>query len=236
MNKYFLKIVRVFREAFGMYKKVYFNDFTRVDPVSSVFGCDRGTPIDRYYIENFLDENRHFIKGRIIEIAEDRYSRLFANHDAQEKPIFDTLHFDGTEGETTIIGDLSVPSTLPENRYDCFICTQTYNFIFDVRKSIEGTYTLLKKGGVVLATVSGISQISRHDMDRWGDFWRFTDKSMTMLFEQAGFSKIEVVTMGNSLASTALLQGIAVEDLPNKELLDIVDKDYQMTIGIKAVK
>jgi hypothetical protein len=32
----------------------------------------------------------------------------------------------------------------------------------------------LKPGGVLLATVSGISQISRYDMYRWGDYWRFT--------------------------------------------------------------
>ena len=37
----------------------------------------------------------------------------------------------------------------------------------------------------MLATVPGISQISRYDMDRWGDFWRFTTLSMRRLFEQS---------------------------------------------------
>ena len=236
MRILFLNLLRAFKLTFGIYKKVHFNDPTRVEPISSVFGRDRGTPIDRYYIEKFLDKNREHIKGKILEISEDTYSRLYANHGAADKPVFETLHYDGTAGNSTIIGDLTTPESLPANRYDCFICTQTYNFMFDVAKAIEGTHYLLKEGGVVLATVGGISQISRYDMDRWGDFWRFTSKSIEMLFKNGGFSQVEVVVMGNCLAATSFLQGVVVEDLPQKELLDVTDKDYQMLIGIKAIK
>jgi hypothetical protein len=236
MKSLFIKLLRIFKLTFGLYRKVYFDDLSRTKPVSSVFATDRGTPVDRYYIEKFLDKNRIYIRGRILEISENTYSRRFADDLDRKSTIFETLHYDGTEGATTIIGDLTKHESLPESRYDCFICTQTYNFIFDVRKAIEGSYFLLKPKGVVLATVAGISQISRYDMDRWGDYWRFTDKSIRLLFENAGFTKVEVVAMGNCLAASAFLQGIAVEDLPNKSLLDIYDKDYQLTIGVIAIK
>ena len=212
--------------------------FFRATPLSRYFGFDRGTPVDRYYIEKFLYNNRQYVKGRILEVAQDWYSSHYAglNETTTEKPTVETLHIDGTEDEVTIIGDLTKPETLPENRYDCFVCTQTYNFIFDVPKALEGSYHLLKDGGVLLATVAGISQICRGDMDRWGDYWRFTNKSLELLFKETKFSHVEIVPMGNVMAACAFLQGMALEELPKKELLDVMDEDYQLIIGIRAVK
>jgi hypothetical protein len=39
------------------------NSSTRTKPISAVFGLDRGTPIDRYYIEKFIDNN----KGSVVK-------------------------------------------------------------------------------------------------------------------------------------------------------------------------
>jgi hypothetical protein len=171
-----------------------------------------------------------------LEIADDSYSRKYADGKTVPAPIFETLHYDGSENKATIVGDLTKSESLPENSYDCFICTQTYNFLYDVPEAIAGTYRLLKKGGTVLATVAGLSQISRYDMDRWGDYWRFTDKSAEILFRKADFSDVKITVMGNCLAAVAFLQGIDVEDLPQKNLLDIVNIDYQVVIGIVAIK
>ena len=210
----------------------------RTTPISCDYGFDRGTPVDRYYIEKFLYNNRQYFKGRILEVAQDWYSSHYAklNEATEQKPIVETLHYDGTEDEVSIIGDLTKPETLPENRYDCFVCTQTYHVIYDVPKALEGSYKLLKEGGVLLATVSGISQICRGDMDRWGDYWRFTNKSLELLFKETKFSQVEIVPMGNVMAACAFLQGIALEELPEKELLDVTDDNYQLIIGIRAVK
>ncbi|MDR2147155.1 MAG: class I SAM-dependent methyltransferase [Tannerella sp.] len=214
-------------------KPVTFEDSLRIKPISSQFGFDRGTPIDRYYIEKFLQKHAPQIKGNVLEISESTYSIKFGNQITS----FEILHFDDSNRKATIIGDLTDTTTLPENKIDCFICTQTFNFIYEVRKAIAGSYHLLKSGGVLLATVSGLSQISRYDMDRWGDYWRFTDISAKRLFEECfGNANVEIETFGNVLAAKAFLDGLAVEDLPESTLLDAVDKDYQITIGIKAVK
>lgn len=212
--------------------KIMFDDNLRVKPISSVFGFDRGTPIDRYYIDKFLSLNSSIIKGTVLEIADDTYSKKFGQPDIKQE----ILHFDDSNKKATIVGDLTKKQTLPSDKVDCFICTQTFSFIFDVKNALEGSRYLLKDGGVLLATVSGISQISRYDMDRWGDYWRFTDKSIKMLAEEAGFSKVEVIVFGNVLAATAFLQGLAVEDLPDRSLLDVVDSDYPVTIGVVAKK
>ena len=226
------------RKAFGKYSKLSTKDLYHVTPISDNFGYDRGKPIDRYYIEKFLHQNRQYIKGHILEVAEDLYATRFTrlNETTAEEPTVETLHYNGIGRKVTMIGDLTKPETLPENRYDCFICTQVYMFIFDVAKALEGSYHLLKEGGVLLATVAGISQIARSDMEQWGDYWRFTDRTVELLLKKTKFSQIEVIPMGNVMAACAFLQGMALEELPKKELLDVTDENYQVIIGIKAVK
>ena len=210
-----------------------FSDQLRTEPISRKFGFDRGCPIDRYYIDSFLKQNQNLITGSVLEIAESTYSKQFG-HDISS---YEVLHNDDSNKKATIVGDLTKPETLPKERINCFICTQTLNFIFDVSKAIEGSYKVLKQGGTLLCTVSGISQISRYDMDRWGDYWRFTDLSIRKLMESVfGEGNVEIVTFGNVLAATAFLQGLAVDDLPDTSLLDKKDQDYQITIGIKATK
>ena len=209
--------------------------FNRVStkPISNDFGLSRGTPIDRYYIESFLCENALDVKGAALEIAESTYTRQF-NHGITS---FEILHVDRSNRKATIIGDLTQPETLPDKTVDCFICTQTLNFIFDVRKAIEGCFKLLKDGGVFLGTVSGISQISRYDMNRWGDYWRFTDLSLRKLFaEYFREENITIQMYGNVFAANAFLQGLALEDIEDKSLLNVNDPDYQVTLGIRAVR
>jgi len=94
----------------------------------------------------------------------------------------------------------------------------------------------LRPGGVVLATGTGISQISRYDMDRWGDYWRFTSLSARRMFEEVfADGAVTVKSYGNVLAATALLQGISANELKPAEL-DVQDPDYEVVITIEAIK
>ena len=201
-------------------------------PISHLFGCDRGTPIDRYYIDKFISENKSKITGVCCEIAEDTYCKTWG-HDIVRQEI---LHYDNTNTAATIVGDLTKHDTIPTNLVDCFVCTQTFNFIYDVKSAFLGAYQMIKPGGILLATVAGLSQISRYDMERWGDYWRFTDLSLRKNAEEVGFTDIQIKIYGNALASTAFIQGVAVEDLPNVKLLNDLDKDYQLILGLVAIK
>ena len=207
------------------------HNLRNLKPVSSVFAFDRGTPIDRIYIEDFLKKNSALICGSTLEIAENTYSKKFGTN-IKTHEILHTID----NANVTIIGDLTDPNTLPENVIDCFICTQTLNFIYDYRGAVKGAYHLLKKNGVILCTVSGISQISRYDMDRWGDYWRFTTLSIKKVFSETfGEENVEVDFYGNVLSSVAFLEGISAEELTKEELF-YKDENYQLTIVIKATK
>lgn len=223
-KKIILKLKRLFNNP-------HWHNLRNLKPISTVFAFDRGTPIDRVYIEDFLKKNSALIYGSTLEIAENTYSEKFG---ANVKT-FEILN--RTESpNATIVGDLTDIKTLPENRIDCFICTQTLNFIYDYKEAVKGAHHLLKKNGVVLATVSGISQISRYDMDRWGDYWRFTTLSIKKIFSEVfGEENVEVDFYGNVLSSVAFLEGISAEELTMEELF-YKDANYQLTIVVKAKK
>ncbi|MCM8832073.1 MAG: hypothetical protein NC918_07780 [Candidatus Omnitrophica bacterium] len=58
-------------------KRPNWHNLRTLKPISRIFRFDRGTPIDRAYIEDFLWKNRHLIKGVVCEIGEDTYIRRF---------------------------------------------------------------------------------------------------------------------------------------------------------------
>jgi len=211
--------------------RLRWHDLKNVNPVSTTFGFDRGTPIDRYYIEKFLKENSQYISGKVLEVAESHYSKKFGN----AVTAYEVLHVEKNKN-ATIIGNLTQEETLPANVIDCFICTQVFNFIFEFQKAIEGAHQLLKPGGVLLATVSGISQISRYDADRWGHYWSFypqgIGKSVKKVF---GEDNVIINSYGNSLTAISFLKGIAMEELSEQEL-NFADPDYPVSINIVAKK
>ncbi len=197
-------------------------------PGGNLMGCDRGLSLSRYYIGKFLDEecrNFDFVK-KTYEVGENKYSKIFFP-DAEHK----VLNY--AEGI-----DLTIKETLPKEEFDLFICTQVYNFIYDVKKAIEGSFYTLKPGGILIATVAGnISQVSRSDMKNYGDYWRFTYLGIQKLVgEVFGEKKVAVKTFGNAMSTTAYIQGMCYEDIPNPDLLDEVDPEYALVIGIVARK
>lgn len=207
-------------------------DLRTTEPLSNVFGFDRGTPIDRYYIEKFLNSNRDVIQGKVLEIAENTYTLQFGNPEVSSE----ILSYSADNKSATIIGDLTKKETLPSGAVDCFICTQTFNFIYDFKQAIEGAHHLLKPGGTLLVTLAGLSQISRYDMDRWGDFWRFTTKSAERVFgEVFGKENIQVSSYGNVFAAVAFLHGLSQQEVTTSEL-DVNDPNYQIVITVVARK
>ncbi len=209
------------------------SDLRSLQPVSRVFGLDRGKGIDRYYIENFLAANAALIHGRVMEVADAGYTRQFGGDRVTQS---DVLHATPGNRKATIVGDLSTGEGLPTDAFDCIILTQVLPFILDVRGAVRGCFNALKPGGSVLMTVPGISQISRYDMDRWGDYWRFSDLSAKKMFADVfGEENIAVEVFGNVLIATAFLQGMAQHEVTREEL-DHKDPDYQVIITVRATK
>jgi SAM-dependent methyltransferase len=212
---------------------VRFGNLRRVTPVSRLFGFDRGHCIDRYYIENFLAQHALDIHGHVLEVADNSYTKRFGE---TRVTISDVLYVQQGNPKATVIADLSRDNAIPSNTFDCIIFTQTLQFIYDFQAAVLSLYRILKPGGVLLATLPGISQISRYDMDRWGDYWRFTSLAAQRLFGDV-FSpgNVTVNSHGNVLVANAFLHGLVEEELRREEL-DAHDRDYELLITVRAKK
>lgn len=211
--------------------RIRFGDLRRVVPFSRQFGYDRGLPIDRYYIEQFLAGHARDIQGRVLEIGDAAYTKRFG---AGRVAASDVLHV-ARNPQATIVGDLTRADHIPSDTFDCIILTQTLHLIFDVRRALETVYRILKPGGVLLATFPGITPI---DHGEWAQswYWSFTTRSSRRLFDEVfmpGGSNI--AAHGNVLAASAFLYGLSVEELRPEEL-DYEDHQYEMLIVARAQK
>lgn len=207
----------------------------RSSPYSHDFAFDRGKPIDRYYIEKFLDKYSHEIKGRVLEIADDAYTRVYGGDKVTHG---DILHSpDGSPTpKVTILDDLRSGEHLQDNYYDCLIVTQTLLFIYELDDTIRTMHRCLKPGGVLLLTLPGISQIIRGDAQVWGHYWCFTRLStMRLLAEQFPEEQVKVQTYGNALSACGFLMGLATEEMSRKSL-EAYDENYPLIIGACARK
>ena len=203
------------------------------EPLSREFGFDRGTPVDRLYIEAFLERHAADVRGRVLEVGDDGYSRRFGDANVRE---IDVLH--GAEGnpQATIVADLANAPHLADGTWDCAICTQTLLLVYDVRAAAATLHRVLRPGGVALVTLPGVSRLCAGESDPWGDYWRFTSMSARRLFEEAfPGGQVEVEAHGNVLAATAQLHGIAAEELDPADLR-ARDPAYEVLIAVRARK
>jgi hypothetical protein len=212
---------------------VRFGNLRRLKPISSDYGNSRGLEIDRYYIEKFLSEHTMDIREYVLEIKHNAYTRKYGGDRVTKS---DVLHPVEGNPDATIVADLTKADHLPSNVYDTIIFTQTLQVIYDIKTTIATLYRMLKPGGVLLVTGSGMAKLSLEDFDRWGEYWRFTSLSARLLFEEV-FPKehVTVRSYGNVLTAISFLEGLACEDLKQKEL-DVVDRSYEILIAIRAVK
>jgi SAM-dependent methyltransferase len=205
--------------------------FWSIQPLSKSYGFDRGVPVDRYYIEAFLERHADVVAGSVLEVESDDYTRRFGGSRVTHSTVLD---IDPANERATLIGDLNEPGALPTREYDCVILTQTLQYVFHLTAAIRTLHDSLKPGGVLLLTLPAITRIPYEiSGERW--LWSFSQGVARKLVCEA-FPREEVIieTYGNLLASTAFLHGLAVEDLPSPAELDMKDLDFQVLITVFA--
>jgi hypothetical protein len=203
----------------------------RSAPVSEHWGFDRGTPIDRWYIERFLDENSRDIHGRVLEVKDDGYARRFGAGVGH----VDVLDIDPANSRATIVADLADATAIPDSSYDCFILTQTLQYISRVADAIGHAARVLAPGGTLLVTVPALSRLTV-GKSASDDYWRFTEASCRTLFEKSfGTDAVEVTTYGNAVAGAGFLLGYATEELYASER-DVNDPRFPLVVAVRAVR
>ena len=210
----------------------FWSDHRKLEPVSDIYGLDRGQAIDRYYIENFLEKNKKDINGIVLELLNSNYTRKYGQRNIVRSDILD---IDVANKNANIYADLTKADSVKSDTYDCFILTQTLQFIFDLKNALCHSYRILKPGGTMLVTIPCVSRIDCvAGID--SDFWRFTKASANRMFTEFFPSdSIQIEVYGNVLVCTSFLMGLASEEL-KKEELDYYDPNFPLLVCIRAVK
>jgi glycosyltransferase involved in cell wall biosynthesis/SAM-dependent methyltransferase len=211
---------------------VRWGSLRRVTPISRTFGFDRGRPVDRVYIEGFLERHADDVRGRVLEIGDNAYTRRFGGDRVTRS---DVLNVEEGNSDATFVGDLAHADHIPSDAFDCVVITQTLQYVYDLRAGLATLYRILKPSGVVLATVPCISPLERFEgRDEW--FWPLTPGSAERLFkERFPADRVKVEAHGNILAAVCLLHGLACEEVDRVEL-EKHDERYPIVIAIRAVK
>lgn len=200
-----------------------------VEPLSEVWGLDRGRAICRYYLEQFLEERAEDIRGHCLEFEEGAYASRFGG---LKVTTLDVLHVDDTNPKATLVADLTRPNDLPDDRFDCVICTHVLHVIYELDTVVAELYRVLKPGGVLLVAVPHVSMSD----PGWRELWRFTDEGLRRLLEKAfGKSNVTVRAYGNSLTAAGQIRGAAAEEFRATEL-DHHDPRFAVEICARAVK
>ncbi len=210
-------------------------DLRRLTPISETWGFERGGPLDRYYIERFLERSSGDIKGRVLEVKDNGYTTRFGSEVSRS----DVLDINPANARATILADLTVADELGSNIFDCFILTQTLHQIYDIRKALRNAHRTLRPGGVLLCTLPSVTRVDAHHEGGWreeSDYWRFTGPCIERLFgEVFQPGSCAVRGYGNVLTCVAFLHGIAPHELKPAEL-DYVDPWFPLIFSVRAVK
>ena len=212
---------------------VAMGDLRSLEPPGRMMGLDRGLPVCRWYIEQFLEKNAASVKGAVLEVADAAYTTRFGGARVTSS---DVLHVKQGNPLATLVGDLATGAGVPRDTFDTVILTQVLQTVFDVQGAVRTTHAALKPGGVALVTLPAIAPISRYDADRWGEYWHFTEQSARRLFEPVfGATNVAVQAFGNHIAAHAYLAGMAAGELRPDELAAF-DRDYPVVITVVATR
>lgn len=200
-----------------------------IEPLSHLWGHDRGVAIHRYYVNEFLREYAYHIRGHCMEFNDPEYTNRFGGGDVEK---VDILHIDNSNKLATMVADLTKPNDIPSNLFDCIICTHVFHVIFELNKAVEELHRILKPGGVLLVAVPQISMCDPNEHE----LWRFTPEGLHRLLGNVfGMKSVTIHCYGNSLAAAGEIRGLVTCEFTNRELA-YRDGRFGVEVCARAVK
>jgi hypothetical protein len=200
----------------------------RTRPLSSHFGFDRGTPVDRYYLRRFLERHAAAITGDVLEIQctdhARRYGRALrrvasvdANPAVAPDHLCDLAECDGV---------------LPSASWDCFLLPNTLQHLRRLDACMHQALRVVRPGGVILASAAGLLPL----IPDGPDYWHLSPAGWEEVARRAWPGcEVRVEGHGNCLAAIAAMHGLALEELDAAEL-DAHDPRYPVLVTIYCRK
>jgi hypothetical protein len=199
----------------------------RTLPLSANFGFERGTPVDRFYLHRFLDDNRACITGRVLEVQVSSYTRTYGrnlelSHTVDINPRFDA----------TYTCDLADAPQIPCDHYDCFLLPNTLQHVVNLPAVLHTALRVVKPGGTILASAPALLPL----IPDGDDYWRLSPAGWRKALSREWTGcDVAVEGHGNCLAAAAAMYGVALEELTTREL-SVHDARYPVLVTISCRK
>jgi SAM-dependent methyltransferase len=202
---------------------VDWGDLKRRDPLCQGFGYLRGTPVDRYYLLDFVRQIRRDVRGRVLEIGGKlTHKDVYSFADATE---YRTLDLPGTADD--LVGDASDPTVVEKASFDAVLAFNVLEHCERPDLVVDNMWRWLKPGGRAFAAVPTAQKI--HAFPK--DYWRPLPDALKAMFGKFTDCRLEVY--GSLVTVVANLYGLAAEEL-NREELDQVHPDYPVLACVAA--
>jgi len=180
-------------------------------------------------VHRFLEAHAHRIRGRCLEFHDAAYVGTYGGGRPSR---IDVLDLTTENPNATIIADLTKPTDIPADTFDCIVCVHVLHLVYEADAFTRELHRLLAPGGTLLIAVPATSMI---DPD-WTEYRRWTALGIrTLLAQFFPVSGIHVESYGNSLAAAAEMRGLASDEIAPWEL-NAKDDLFQVEIGGLAVK
>lgn len=200
-----------------------------VNPRSYLWGFDRGLPIHRFYLEEFLREFSGDIRGACLEFLSDDYTTRFAGGEIER---LDILHVDKGNPAATLVADLTRPNDIPSEHFDCIVCTHVLNVVANLGTAVTELHRILRPGGTLLVAVP---HVSMYDAEAH-EIWRFTPGGLAAILEREfGSDQVTVRAYGNSLTAAGEIRGLVSHEFWRSELC-FHDPRFAVEVCARAVK
>lgn len=202
-----------------------FGDFKRKLPFCPQFGNFRGSPVDRYYLDKFIEEIHSEVKGITLEIGGNQANQ--ENYKFSNVTFYLTMDLEGDDLD--IVGDAHDPAAVDEASLDTVVLFNVLEHCERPWVVVDNIYRWLKPRGQVFCMVPNAQRVHRVPQD----YWRIYPDALNSLF--ARFPRRKLYVYGNPLTTLAAYYGIASEELSREEL-DYYHENYPVANCIHAQK
>ncbi len=150
----------------------------------------------------------------MAEIKGSTYTVAFGGAYVQERHVIDV---NPANTAATIVADIATPGSLPAGAFDCFVLTQTLQYVSDPGAALANAYQSLRPGGCLLLSAPSIARVDPDVGD--SDLWRFTPAGLSSIVSSScGGAEVDVAPYGSLVTAVAFLEGLAAEELTEEEL------------------
>lgn len=202
-------------------------------------GASHGTPIVRYYQNEFLLRNRSDIRGRCLEIGETSTVRHYGG---AQVTAAEALDLAAHGSDVTVVADLSRADHVAADQYDCFLNQFTMTVVYDVDAALYHAIRILKPGGVLLINFGCVDYYLHNGLDMGTGAplymynW-FTPLQVENIFRRLGLNEADyqLDVYGNLMSRIAFQVNMSAEEMTEAER-DTVDPGQPLLICARVRK